>query len=168
MKYLNVGKIIGTHGIKGEIKVLSDSGFKDERFREGQVLYVKREGKMEPIIIDSHRTHKNLELIAFNNYQNINDVLPYLGAEIFVDRNDLPELDSGEYYYDDLIGMSVHNHDGDVLGIVEDIAEVPQGEILIIRKADGKEAWVPFVDEFIKEVDSENKTIIIEPIEGLL
>jgi 16S rRNA processing protein RimM len=168
MKYLNVGKIIGTHGIKGEVKVLSDSAFKDERFRKGQMLYVKREGNMEPITIDSHRSHKNLELITFNHYQNINDVLSYLGAEVYVDRNDLPELDGDEYYYDDLIGMSVRNSQGETLGIVEDIAEVPQGEILIIRKTDGSEAWVPFVSEFIKDVDCKQKIIIIEPIEGLL
>ena len=68
MKYLLVGKIIGTHGIKGEVKVKTDSGFKEDRYRKGSVLYAKVDGKMEQICVDSHREHKNLDLIKFNNY----------------------------------------------------------------------------------------------------
>jgi 16S rRNA processing protein RimM len=168
MKYLLVGKIIGTHGIKGEVKVKTDSGFKEDRYRKGSVLYAKVDGKMEQIIVDSHREHKNLDLIKFNNYQNINEVLKYISSDIFVNRDSLVDLEEDEYYYDDLIGMSVYNQEKQKIGIVEDINEVPQGEILVIRKENGKKALVPFINEFVSKVNLEEDFIVIIPIEGLL
>jgi len=169
MKYIMVGKIIGTHGIKGEVKVLSDSDFTEERFRVGNTCYLKLEGGMFPIKINSHRKHKGLDLITFNDIDNINDVISYLHAEIFADA----ELDPGllaedEYHYQDLIGLEAISENGESIGTVRDLLEVPQGWILVLKKEDGKEALVPFVSEFVKKIDLEDRKIILTPIEGLL
>ncbi|MDD3999805.1 MAG: ribosome maturation factor RimM [Bacilli bacterium] len=168
MKYLLVGKIVGTHGIKGEVKVLSDSDFKADRFQVGQVLYLKNKEEMLPITLDSHRVHKGLDLITFNNLKNINEVLGYLQKEIYVQRESLPELKSDEYYYDELIGAEAYLESGKKIGLIIDIEEVPQGAILVLKKNDGKEALIPFIEAFVPIVDLENKKIIIKPIEGLL
>lgn len=168
MKYIEIGKIVGTHGIKGEVKILPDTDFRSERFQKNNQLYLKFQDRMMPIIIDSHREFKSIELVAFNQIKDINEVQKYVGCPVYVDRDTLGDLPENEFYYDDLIGMNAITVRGERIGIVEDLVDVPQGVILTIRKADGKTAMVPFVDEFIKAVRFEEKTIVIAPIEGLL
>lgn len=169
MKYIIVGKIVGTHGIKGEVKVLSDSDFTEERFRVGNTCYLKMEEGMVSIRIDSHRKHKGLDLITFNGIANINDALPYINKEIYADAELAPGLlASDEYHYQDLIGLEATLENGERIGRVADLIEVPQGWILVLEKDDGKEALVPFVSEFVQKIDLENRKIVLTPIEGLL
>ena len=101
MKYIEVGKIVGTHGIKGEVKVNSETSFKDQRYQVGNILYLNYQGEMMQITINSYRPHKSHDLITFNNLKNINDVLKFVNCEIFVKEEDLPDLDEDEFYYED-------------------------------------------------------------------
>ena len=79
MKYLYIGKIVNTHGIKGEVRILSDFEYKDLVFKVNNKLYLG--DQKEEIIINSYRHHKNYEMITFNNITNINDVLKYLKSK---------------------------------------------------------------------------------------
>lgn len=166
MKYLVVGKIVTTHGIKGEVKIkveTNDLG----RFEKGNKLYLGIDEKniKQEIIIDNVRYQKNMILLSFNNIQNINDVLEYVGLNLYVDIDEV-RVD-GEIYYDDLIDCACFVGD-EKIGVVTDVMEVPQGEILRIKLNSGKKVLVPYVDEFIESVDIDKKEIIINPIEGLL
>lgn len=166
MKLNLVGVITSTHGIKGEVKVKSDTSF--DRFNVGNKLFLKKNGQTKEIIINSHRIHKGYDLITFNDLKNINDVLEYVGCEIYVDVSEFDELEDGEFYFDDLIDLNVYDDEGALLGKVIDINEVPQGIILELKKLDNSKAYIPFVDEFIKEINLEEEKIVITPIEGLL
>lgn len=168
MKLIEVGIIVGTHGIKGEVKIKSDSDFRKERFQKNNALYVKRQGKMETITITTHRVHKQWDLITFNNLFDINMVLDYVGSTVYVDRDQLSELPEHEFYYDDLIGSQVYLENMELIGEVSDITPLPQGILLVVKKANNKESLIPFVPEFIKQVDTIHRMIIITPIEGLL
>ena len=161
MRLLECAKILTTHGIKGEvkIKIITDDL---NRFNKGNILYVGDE--KEVITINSFRMFKGMGLITFNNITNINDVLKYIGKSIYVDTD---MYDDDSIYYDDLIGCNVFDK-GKLIGSCEDVMEVPQGEILVIKLENGKQGFVPFVDEFIKEIDIEKKQIDIESIEGLI
>lgn len=156
-----VGKIVGTHGIKGELKVKSDTSF--DRFKKGNVLYIEKE---EKIVINSSRVHKGMHLITINGLTNINDVLCYVNKDIYV-PHDRSELEEGEFYYEDIIGLDCYNSKGELIGPVKDLQEVPQGLILEIQTKN-KTILIPFVDEFVVEVDLEKKKIQIQEIEGLL
>lgn len=156
-----VGKIVGTHGIKGELKVKSDTSF--DRFKKGSKLYID---KKEEIIINTHRQHKGMELITINNLNNINDVLCYVGKEIYV-PHDRDELDEGEFYYEDLIGLECYDSKNNLIGTIIDLQEVPQGIILEI-KGEKKNILIPFVDEFVRDINLEENKIMINEIEGLL
>ena len=153
--YYLVGRIINTHGIKGELKIINESDF--DRFKVGN--------KYEEVKISSVRYHQNFVLITINGLNNINDVLKYVGLDIYTDKHE--ELEDGHYYFDDLIGCSVYDEDNNKIGIVKDIMENPTQELLEIDTGK-KITLVPFVDEFIKDVDIKNKNIIIHVIEGLL
>lgn len=161
-----VGTIVTTHGIRGEVKVKSDTSF--SRFEVGNTLYLKKDGQLEKIVIDSHRVHKDLDLIKFNNLNNINDVLKYIGFELYVDVEDLDELEDDEYYYDDLIDLDVYDNQNNLIGKVIDISEVPQGIILEVKRPNKEISLIPFVEEFIDNINLEEGKIIIIPIEGLL
>ena len=169
MKYLLVGEIVSTHGIKGEVKVniVTDDL---SRFDKGNSLYILKNNEYQKITVDSFRVHKNMGLLTFNNIKNINDCLGYVNCSLYINPEEVEALDEGEYYYDDLIGLEVVdvNNNNEVIGVVNDVVEVPQGCILRIKKKNGKNALVPYVDEFIKNVDLEKGIIEIESIEGLL
>ena len=166
MKYLVVGKIITTHGIKGEVKIKVETDDLS-RFEKGNKLYLGTDEKniKQEIMIDNVRYQKNMILLSFNNIQNINDVLEYVGLNLYVDIDEV-RVD-GEIYYDDLIDCDCFVGD-EKIGVVTDVMEVPQGEILRIKLNSGKKVLVPYVDEFIESVDIDKKEIIINPIEGLL
>lgn len=157
-----VGKIIGTHGIKGEVKIKSDTDF--DRFKKGSILHIKQDDKFIEIKINSHRVHKGFDLITFNNLDNINLVLKFIGLEIFTTHSS-SDLNEGEYFVEDLVGMKVIDQFNNNIGIVSDMLEVPQGHILEINN-NGKKSLIPFVGEFIKEINED--VIVIETIEGLL
>jgi len=157
-----VGKVVGTHGIKGELKVKADTSF--DRFKVGNILYLRKKSEEIEIKITTHRKHKDFDLIRINDYNNINEVLDYVGSLIYTTRDE-NELDENEYYYDDIIDKKVYDLNNNNLGDVVGLREVPQGIILEIKIKD-EIKLVPFVAEFIKEV-TEDK-IIISPIEGLL
>ena len=157
-----VGKIVATHGIKGEVKVKSESDF--DRFKKGNVLYIKKDNTNIPVEINSHRVHKDMDLITFNNLNDINLVLQYVGCDIYT-LHDKDELGDDEYYIEDLVGLKTISTEGVQFGVVLDVREVPQGYLLEVKTKE-KNVLIPFVDEFIKEVNKDE--IIIELIEGLI
>ena len=155
--YYLVGTIVNTHGIKGEVKVKSETNL--DRFEKGNKLYLKKGNDYLLITIDSHRFHKGMDLISFNGLTNINDVLDYKGCKLYVTHEE-----DDKVYYEDLIGKDIVV-DGKAIGKVSDLREVPQGIILECLVGD-KTKFIPYVDEFIKEVN--DSSIIVTPIEGLL
>lgn len=161
MRLLEVGEIVKTHGIKGELRVkISTDDL--SRFDKGTILYIGDE--QESVVVTSSRMHQGMMLITVNSMFDINLVLKYVNKIIYCD---VDALDNGDdIYYDDLIDCKVLV-DGKEVGIVNDIIEVPQGLLLEIN-VKGKMKLVPYVDEFISDVDIDNKVIVITPIEGLL
>ena len=152
--YICVGKIVNTFGIKGELKVISDFEYKDRVFIKGFNIYVGEYKYKE--VIESHRVHKNNDLILFTGYTDINEVLKYKGYNIYIDKNDL-KLNDGEYLLNDLIGFNVYDN-GDYLGEVI-LYERNVSNILLKVKGD-KEFYIPYINEYIKEIDIDNKKIM--------
>ncbi len=162
MDRLIFGKLVNTHGLKGEVKIISDSDFKSERFKVGNQFYV---GELL-VTVNSYRVHKNFDLLTFEGYSHINEVEKFKGQDVSVDKSVLTDLETDEFYFHELEGMEVF-HDLMLVGKVSEVRDTPGNTLLVIKK-DGKNIYIPYVDEFIKEVDSENKKIYITPIEGLL
>jgi 16S rRNA processing protein RimM len=156
-----IGKIINTHGIKGELKIKTNSDF--DRFKKNKKIYTTIKDQRMDLKILSVREASDHLIISFEGFDNINQVLHLKGAILFTDEK--PKLKKDEFHYQDLIGKSVINQHNVFVGIVTDILEVPQGHLLQIEK-DDKKSLVPFVNAFVKTI-SEDK-ISIEEIEGLL
>lgn len=164
MEYYLVGEIINTHGIKGELKIQSETDF--DRFAVGNVLYIQRDKQYIEVKVASHRVHKSYDLVSFVGYQDINLVEIFKGCKIWIDNSVLDELPDDEYYFHELMNKKVYNQKNEYIGIVVEIRDLPQGEIIEIARENKKNGLVPFNKEFIIDVTSDS--IIINEIEGLL
>lgn len=159
--YIYVGKIVNTHGIKGEIRILSDFEMKDRVFIPGMTIYIGR--KKEKEVINTYRHHKNFEMITMKGYVDINEVLRYKGLYVYIRKEDL-KLDSNEYLESDLIGLDVIVESQNK-GTVKDIRDSGNNKFLVISYLD-KDYFIPFQKEFV-QVDIENKKVYITPIKGM-
>ena len=157
-----VGKIIGVFGIKGELKVYSESDFIETRFKKGAKLILKNKKVSKEVTVSSMRIHKKTILITIDNLFDINKVEEYIGYEIYASKDDELELDEDEYYLDDLVGLDVYDENDDFIGELTDFIEVPQGYIMEIKNK-GKKVLIPFVDEHI--VDIKEDRIIVKVLE---
>jgi len=171
-KYYKVGKIVNTHGVRGEVRVITSSDFASERYSVGSTLYLFREHSDEaiPLVVKSHREHKNFDLLTFEGHPNINDVEKYKGGILKVRAEDRSSLESeDEFYYDQIIGCEVFTEEGEMLGKVKEILSPGANDVWVIQRAGkGKEILIPYIDEVVKEVHIEEKKIIIHVMEGLL
>ena len=163
MEYIYIGKIVNTHGIKGEVRILSDFKYKDRVFKSNFNIYIGKDKIKETII--SYRHHKVFEMICMDGYNDINEVLKYKGENVYILKSDLV-LNKDEYLDSDLVGLDVYV-DNKNIGIVKRIDKYPAHDIIVI-KGISKEYMVPYVKEFVNDIDLVNKKIIINNIEGLI
>ncbi|XMB86960.1 ribosome maturation factor RimM [Mycoplasmatota bacterium WC44] len=163
MEYIKFGTLVNTHGLRGEVKIKSNSDFKDERFKKGNKIFI---GKDVEVTIKSYRVHKGLDLVTFEEFNNINDVEKYKGKDVLILKDTLRDLDDDEFYFHELEGLDVYEG-STLLGICKEIKEMPSNQLLVL-KMQSKEVLIPFVSEFIEEIDLENKKIYINTIEGML
>lgn len=161
-EYIYIGKIVNTHGIKGEIRILSDFEKKDKVFVKGMPIYIGR--KKEREVINTYRHHKNFEMITMDGYNDINQILRYKGLYVYIKKDDL-KLEDGEYLETDLIDLTVIV-DGEVKGVITDIRDSGHNKFLVI-KTDIKEVFIPYQKEFIGNIDFNKKEIVVLPIKGM-
>lgn len=163
---VEVGQIVNTHGIKGEVKVKSHSDFTDTRFQPGEVLTLKHDNDNVELTVTSYRIHKGFHMLKFEGFDNINDVELYKGDYLYQERDhEGIELAEHEFYYSDIIGCTVFN--GEIpIGRVTNIIETGANDVWVVKG--DKEYMIPYIADVVKDVDIENKTIMITPLEGLL
>lgn len=157
-----VGKIIGVFGIKGELKVYSESDFIETRFKKGATIILKNKKTSKEVTVSSMRIHKKAILITIDNLFDINKVEEFVGYEIYAKKDDEIDLEEDEYYLDDLVGLDVYDDAEQFVGVVNDFIEVPQGYIMEIKNK-GKKVLIPFVDEHV--IDIEEEKIIVKVLE---
>ncbi len=159
MKYVLIGKLVNTHGLKGEVRILSDFRYKDKVFIPGMKIYIGKEKHEEKIV--SYRHHKIFEMIMMDGYNDIDQVLKYKGDYVFVNKEDI-KLGENEYLDEDIIGLKVIVG-STTIGLVKRI-ENHNGNLLLLTD-NGK--LIPYNFGVIKNIDLVNKTIFVEDIPGL-
>lgn len=169
-RWFNVGKIVNTHGINGEVRVISRTDFPEKRYAKGNHLSLFLKGNKEPITltVKSHRKHKNFDLLSFEGYSNINDVESWKNSILKVSADQLEELPEGEYYFHEIIGCTVITEEGNPIGIVNDILTPGANDVWVVQGKDGKEILIPYIDDVVLKVSKADKTIVINLMEGLL
>ena len=168
MQYIKIGKIVTTHGIRGEVKIQSYSDFDTERYRKGACVYICSEGNYIPFVVHSYRVHKWYPLVAFEENLDINKIEQYKNCDVFIDKSERKPLTDGRYYVQDLLGLTVKDEEGNIIGTVLDVEETLGAQKNLRIRTEKKEVLVPYVPAFVKEVNLESEIIVIHVVEGLL
>ncbi len=150
-----VGTLVNTHGVKGEVRILSDTPSPDETFKVGTTLKYDNKGQTGELIIKSMRPHKQFILLVFEGINNINDVEHLKGSKIYCERQ---ELSDGEYYLRDLIDKPIYNQQT-LIGTVIDIVDQGPYENLIVKLENNKKTNIPMVEAFNIEYDGNKITV---------
>ena len=166
-KYLEIGQIVNTFGIKGMVKV---KPFSEDitRFDRLEKVYVKNKTENKIYEIEEVKYHKNMVLIKFRGIENPEDANLLRDSYLLVDRADEEPLEEGTYYIVDMIGLEVFDEDNKLLGKLEDIFNTGSNDIYAVKDEQGKQILLPAIKDVIKKVDMENKKVIVHLIPGLI
>ena len=158
MDKVYIGKIVSTHGIKGELKILSDFDYKSKVFVVGKKLIIDdKEYK-----IKSYRVHKNFDMVTLDDYKDINEVLFLLKKNVYVSKDEL-NLNNDEILDSELIEYKVLTNTGKI-GIIKEVFKASETN-KILRVLFDKEVLIPY--SFIKSIDKDKKEITVELIDGM-
>ncbi|MFC4810687.1 ribosome maturation factor RimM [Paenibacillus sp. GCM10023250] len=169
-QWLSVGKLVNTHGIRGEVKVISQTDFPEERFAPKSRLTLLNEenGQQVDVEVQSAREHKGMYYLKLKGYDNINDVEKYKGWSLKVSKEEMIELDEGEYYHHQIIGCAVVTDEGADLGVITEILVPGANDVWVVQPKKGKQVLIPVIDEVVLDVDVANKTVKVHLMEGLI
>ena len=165
--YYDIGTIVNTHGIRGEVRVLVTTDFPADRFKVGNTVYVATSPKTA-LTIQSVREHKGLTLLTFKDYTDINQVLPFKGKRLQVTETALQPLDEGSYYYKDIIGLTVIDEQGQTLGKVNEILSPGPNDVWVIPRSGKSDILLPFLKSVVQSIDLDQKVAHVIVPEGLI
>ena len=167
MKNLEIGQIVNTFGIKGFVKVnpwVNDV----TRFDNLKKVYIKIRKSLKELEIEEVKYHKNQVLLKFKGIETVEQAEMLRNAILEIDRKDAIPLEEGEYFIADLLESEVYTDEGEKLGIVEDIFNTGSNDIYVVKNELGKSILLPRIKDVFKDIDVENKKIIVHLIEGLI
>lgn len=161
-----IGKVVGTHGIKGHLKVSSYAESADF-FSPGKQLALRRKGK--PVVmfrVESARLHKHRILLSLEGIASIEAAKEWIGYDLCIDKAALPALEGGTYYWYQIIGLEVFTVDDRRLGRVTGILATGSNDVYVVR--DGKkEVLIPAIDSVVIDIDPTHGILRVDLPEGL-
>ncbi|TSB46386.1 ribosome maturation factor RimM [Alkalicoccobacillus porphyridii] len=167
-EWYKVGKLVNTHGVRGEVRILSSTDFAEKRYAPGSTLAIRLEnGEYKQLTVKTHRTHKQFDLLTFEGYNSMNLVEPLKGLTLYISADQQEELEIGEYYYHEIIGCTVVSEEGLIIGRITEILSPGANDVWVVKREGQKDLLVPYIESVVREVDINNKTITIHLLEGL-
>ena len=166
-KYLEIGQIVNTFGIKGMVKI---KPFTDDinRFDKLKKVYIKNKESKKEYQIQEVKYHKNMVLMKLEGIDTVEQADLLRQSYLLVNRDDEEPLEEGVYYIVDLIGLEVYTDEGILLGNVDDIFNTGSNDIYVVKDGKGKQILLPGIPDVIKNVDLESGKIIVHLIPGLM
>jgi len=160
-----VGKVVRAHGIRGALKVLAYGETLGE-MEAGEKLFSIEDSAQRQLTLVSLNPQKRAAIVEFEEIGSIDQAQALTGKDLFIDKDRLPGLPSGEYYHFQLIGLSVQTKEGKALGTLSAVLETGGNDVYVVEKG-GKELLIPAIEEVIAEVDLLNGRLIVDLPEGL-
>ncbi len=155
MKYIYVGKIVNTHALKGEVRLISNFDFKSRIFKINNTLYIGKDKISE--VIETYRTHKQFDMIKFKGIDYINDVLKYKGENVYINEEDL-KLNEDEILASEFPEYKVYFEEKEIGQIMEYRSDNGNKIIKVNNK------FIPYNKDFITKIDKNNKIIYMHDI----
>lgn len=166
MDLLEVGKIINTHGLRGEVKVAAWTDTPDV-FEDLSTVYIKNKNEYAPLTVGSVKYQKNNLIVKFRELSDINEAEPLKNSVLYAERSELGELEEGVYYIADLIGVTVKKDSGEVIGKIKDVMQTGANDIYVVARKDMKDLLIPVLPDVVLSVDIEAKEAVVHLLEGL-
>ena len=164
---LRVGVITSPHGIKGEVKVFPTTD-DAKRFKELKKVILDTGKEYIPMEIEHVKFFKNMVILKFRGYDNINEIEKYKSRDLLITRDQAVDLEPDEYFITDLIGLAVVSDQGAELGILKDVLETGANDVYVVAMKDGKELMLPAIGDCILNVDLEQRRMEVHVLEGLM
>ncbi len=163
-EFLEIAKIVGTHGIRGEMRCQTYCDF-PEVFCDFENYYL---GKDKEIVDKEHAfVHKNIVVLKLFDIDTLEDAQKLVGQYLYINRNDGIMADD-VFFIQDIIGCTVKNAEtGEVYGKVTDVYQNGAADVFSMKQPDGRELMFPYIDDVVKSIDVENGIILIIPLDGL-
>lgn len=162
--YLEVGKIVGTHGVKGmtRVQVWADS---PDFLKQFKYLYTKEDGS-EKLAVLKVQPHGNISLVAFKGVDTIEHAESFRNTVLYISRKDV-KLPEGRYFITDLIGIKVYDADSNaVLGTITDVSQTGANDVWHVTN-NGREYLIPAIDDVLVNVDIDSEIAVIRPLKGI-
>lgn len=166
MNLLEVGKIVNTHGLRGEVKVVPWTDY-PEVFEDISTVYIKKKSEYEKLTLKGIKYQKNNLIVKFSEIQDINEAEKYKNQVLYAEREALGELPEGTYYIADLIGLEIVKEDGEKVGVVADVFNTGSNDIYDVKREGKKNLLIPVIDEVVLNIDIEAGKITVRMMEGL-
>ena len=166
MDLLEVGKIVNTHGLRGEVKVVPWTDY-PEVFEDIEYVYLKTKQDYTRLNLRGIKYQKGNIIVRFAEINDINEAEKYKNQILYAERADLGELPEGVYYIADLIGLTVKTDDGEVIGTIADVINTGASDIYEVKREGKKNLLIPVIDEVVLNVDLESKTVTVHMMDGL-
>lgn len=168
MAYVSVGKILNFHGIQGEAKV-GFSKNQEDFLKKLKAVYIKKESEYVKIEVTSVRFNKTFALMKFKGINSIEDLIPYKGCLLFVEKTTVREnLGEDEFLIDELTGLDVIDPEGNNIGVIVGVSNNGASDLISVKSNTKKISLVPFVKALVPRVDIKNKKVTVNNIEGLI
>lgn len=166
-EYLEVGQIVNTNGLKGLLKI---NPFTDDitRFERLKTILVEHKKELLEFEIESVRYQKKQVLLKLKGIDTIEEAEKYREDYLKINRNKEEKLPEDTYYIVDLIGLDVYTENGELLGKLDDIFSTGSNDVYVVKNSEGKQILLPAISDVIKNIDLEQKKIVVNLIEGLL
>ncbi len=167
-KYIAIGKVIAPWGVNGQIKVepLTDD---IDRFMDLKSAYLDIDGEMSNLNVQSVKfLNKAYVVIKFESIDTFDDAKQIRGAYIMVNRKDAVKLPEGHYFIFDIIGLKVYDLNERFLGVIADVLKTGANDVYVVIGDDGRECLIPAIKQVVKIIDLNKKTMIIDPLEGMI
>ncbi len=162
--FILVGKVVGAHGIDGDIKILPYGECEKKTWER---VYLKRENSQEAYKVQTLKPHQRVLLVHLVGCDTRDNALTLVGSDVFINRLHLPKLPKGEYYYHDLVGMEVFTEDNILLGIIKDIFSTGSNDVYVVKN-NLKEVLIPAIKDVVVDIDLNKKKMVIRLLEGLM
>lgn len=164
--HFKVGQIVNTQGLKGEVRVYS---YTDDiyRFDDLEKFYLGKD--LETTYnVERVRYKGNMVIMKIKNIDTVEAAEKLKNKFMFVSREESRELEEGEYFIADMIGINVFTVDGEEVGTLKEVLQYAANDVYVIKGKEDKEILIPAIMKFVPTIDMEERKMIIDPIKGML